>query len=834
MEDVELLCKIGEGGFSEVYQVVDRNSGDIYAAKFTPSKLFQNTHTPSEIDRATDAAVGEGKLMESLPSCDYIVQYHQLRHLSDGRMALLMEFCDGKPLASPDFHDKSVLFWKKVVYSILIAMHVFHQRAVIHLDMKWENIIHTDRIAHKKDTDKDKVICDKCDDEFGGIKVIDFGSALAILEGEEFVAARSTTISHASPEVRWCRCGYPVSDVWSLGTMLLERFGRNKGIFDPLDIAEKAIPNLQDIGYSHCCGRIQEIVDDFLEKELDGFCAHDLSNLIKSILIVDHKRRPTPEKLQNHEWFRNVHLLLQTTSSFNELGLHSPTESSKFDGRLELSVFDQCVIHSLPDLADRFLPYFRRERDENTLFVIKAFCENMRLDQKFSESVFACDANGRAPLFEKVLEVVDLGNGEEVWTLLESLAILVRNEAYRKTMSSSRKFKDFIARNCMQESPKEVQNLSRHLMMEFIGQVSWSHIMRKLFMDFVLSVATKKNGKARDREILLLRRAIQQMSISSSVLRTTMTFSDGLLALVTEWFLDPSFVKSMLSAGPCGKFAKSWISCGLECGLGCGMECEVGCCGIRDSQRLPIATEWLFECQNIMHFGCDVMSDEWRDQIRRVLDNMGGLFVEESLEHLRITLFEAVESGSLHDGSDYLQYSLMIPIQTDACRKTRIVCGSTSSVQCIAMKNAFSVETPGHFYAEFDCIRCGEIRIGWSEQDSLCVHLGRTLSSVSIDHRGFLRNNDVRHGPKMKKQWRSADTLGVSLEWNDSGFAIMHWYGNGVELPFNQLENIMHAKSLFLTATLSAHAFIDCVHPSCMQFCPSGCTPIQLCACGDE
>jgi hypothetical protein len=279
----------------------------------------------------------------------------------------------------------------------------------------------------------------------------------------------------------------------------------------------------------------------------------------------------------------------------------------------------------------------------------------------------------------------------------------------------------------------------------------------------------------------------------------------------------------MLSGTVDGKFAKSWISRGMECGL-------QGCRGVL------VGTEWLFGCQNIVRLAPKELNEneEWKNQIRIVLANMKCLSGEESLEHLRMTLIEAVKSGSLRGRTDDLQYSLMIPIEPDTCRKVRVVCGSTSTVQSISMKNAFSVETRAHFYAEFDCIRCGEIRIGWSVFDSLCVHLGRTKSSVSIDQRGFLRNNDARHGPKMRRQWTQADTLGVSLEWDDSGIARMHWYVNGLELHFKPLENITHATSLYLMVTLNDHAIVDCVHPSCMQYCPDGCAPIQMCAPVDE
>lgn len=193
-----LIDKIGEGGMGVVWLARDERLACDVALKVLHGALLHDEHSAARLRNEARAAakVAHPSICRVLD----VGEHEQTPYL-------VMELLRGASLAAVLERDKRLPAEQAVsiAESVLEALAAAHAEAVLHRDMKPENVF-------------------LCDD--GTVKVLDFGVA-KILDDDERVRLTRTgaligTPAYMAPELARGHASDERADLWSVGTMLFE------------------------------------------------------------------------------------------------------------------------------------------------------------------------------------------------------------------------------------------------------------------------------------------------------------------------------------------------------------------------------------------------------------------------------------------------------------------------------------------------------------------------------------------------------------------------------------------------------------------------------------
>ncbi len=192
----QLLDPLGSGGAGVVYRasrLIDQGSPQPVAVK-----VF-HLHRAGLDDR--QRFVRELAIVATLDH-PAIVKFFDGGFTADDRPYLVMELVEGVPLTTYcDLHQFNIEDRLRLLLGVIDAIAWAHARLVVHLDLKPSNILVT---AH------------------GTPKVLDFGAARLIDDGENLPITQQITPQYASPERLRAEPPTVASDVYSLGLLLFE------------------------------------------------------------------------------------------------------------------------------------------------------------------------------------------------------------------------------------------------------------------------------------------------------------------------------------------------------------------------------------------------------------------------------------------------------------------------------------------------------------------------------------------------------------------------------------------------------------------------------------
>ncbi|MEM9461041.1 MAG: protein kinase [Myxococcota bacterium] len=193
--DATIEQALGEGGFARVYQA-RTDDGQPRAIKVA--------HEATESMRTTELALLQNEIEAVLQlRHSGLVQTHGYGYLPDGRLYLVMDLVAGIPLIDHvEKHDGlDTIEALAILERVATVMAYCHEQGVLHLDLKPENIVITDRHGPT-------------------IKVLDFGVAGVLRAGRGEQRVIAGTPAYMAPECFGNAERHPSMDVYSLGVTL--------------------------------------------------------------------------------------------------------------------------------------------------------------------------------------------------------------------------------------------------------------------------------------------------------------------------------------------------------------------------------------------------------------------------------------------------------------------------------------------------------------------------------------------------------------------------------------------------------------------------------------
>ncbi|XP_071978466.1 striated muscle preferentially expressed protein kinase isoform X3 [Engystomops pustulosus] len=250
--------EIGRGAFSYVRHVVEKTSGQDFAAKFISSR-----------GSSRETARREMSILSRL-SHERIVYFHDVFEKRSA-LTIIMELCSKEELLDrivrkPSVSESEI---RCFVRQILEGLDYLHHKNILHLDIKPENILMADMISDQ-------------------IRICDFGNAQE-LNGEPQYCKYGTP-EFVAPEIVNQMPISPVTDIWPVGVLT---YLCVTGV-SPF-VGENDYTTLMNIrGYTVA---FEEKMFADLTREARGF-------LIK--VLGNEKLRPNAEESLEHPWFKTL------------------------------------------------------------------------------------------------------------------------------------------------------------------------------------------------------------------------------------------------------------------------------------------------------------------------------------------------------------------------------------------------------------------------------------------------------------------------------------------------------------------------------------------------
>ncbi|XP_056393002.1 striated muscle preferentially expressed protein kinase isoform X2 [Hyla sarda] len=251
--------EIGRGAFSYVRHVVEKDSGQDFAAKFITSKGVSRESARREMS------------ILSLLSHERIIYFHEVFEKRSA-LIIIMELCSKEELLDrmvrkPTVCESEI---RSFVRQILEGLDYLHHKNILHLDIKPENILMADMISDQ-------------------IRICDFGNAQE-LNVEEPQYCKYGTPEFVAPEIVNQMPVSPVTDIWPVGVLAYLCL---TGV-SPF-VGENDYTTLMNIrGYTVA---FEEKMFADLTREARGF-------LIK--VLGNEKLRPNAEESLEHPWFKTL------------------------------------------------------------------------------------------------------------------------------------------------------------------------------------------------------------------------------------------------------------------------------------------------------------------------------------------------------------------------------------------------------------------------------------------------------------------------------------------------------------------------------------------------
>ena len=293
----DILEEIGVGAFGVVHRCRERQTGNIFAAKFIPA-----THAIEK-----DLIKKEIDVMNQLLH-PKLINLHDAFE-DDDEMVLIFEFLSGGELFERITSDNYIMNENEVINymrQVLQGIQHMHDKNIIHLDIKPENVM----CETKKSSN---------------IKIIDFGLATK-LDPNEIVKISTGTAEFAAPEIVEREPVGFYTDMWAVGVL-----------------AYVLLSGLSPFAGDNDVETLKNVKNCDWEFERDAFAnvSDQAKDFIRRLLIYNKEKRMTAYECLVHPW------LLHTEESEHQRDVISRSHYTSFRDKIRAK-YDHWDQYKLP------------------------------------------------------------------------------------------------------------------------------------------------------------------------------------------------------------------------------------------------------------------------------------------------------------------------------------------------------------------------------------------------------------------------------------------------------------------------------------------------------
>lgn len=397
--DVDDAHVLGRGACGSVCVVRKRNNPD---AVFAMKTVALDGVNGVALGQTIDELRKEIEIQKSLDHPNIARIYEYFEDPTNGQMHIIMELCRGGALVSRmkthrnGYGERAAA---TLVEKMLSAILYCHNQGVVHRDLKLDNYIYEDE---REDAE---------------LKLIDFGFAVEVQPGNEWMWEQIGTPSYMSPEL-WADYSkaYDSSvDMWAIGVcayMLLS----GKRPFHSSDRKEKKRMIMQDPV------RFESAEWHRVSSHGKDFCTQ--------LMQKDPKKRLGASQALNHPWIKSLSTLREGTDAAEELESHRDIvknleEFAKADNMKKIAM-EVIAFSTPPDKLDELRDLFVK-MDENGSGTIseEEFVKAMHAQYSPEEAI-------------KLFRLIDINESKEIeYMEFISATMSKRSEACKPSLMSA-------------------------------------------------------------------------------------------------------------------------------------------------------------------------------------------------------------------------------------------------------------------------------------------------------------------------------------------------------------------------------------------------------------
>ena len=255
------ISELGQGAYGTAYLVQDKKYKQYYVMKTIPLKKLN--------EKERKDALKEASILQNLDHPNIIKFQEVFLCKNPNSLNIITEYADGGDLNKKierkiPFKEDLILDW---FIQICLALNHVHSKRIIHRDIKAQNIFLTKN---------------------GIVKLGDFGISKSLTCSFELARTVIGTPYYLSPEIVKNSPYSFKTDVWSLGVLLYQMCALKM----PFDA--DSLPNLS-----------KKILKAEY-KDIPNNYSDNLKNLIRSLLQVEPKNRPTVKEILSRIFFNII------------------------------------------------------------------------------------------------------------------------------------------------------------------------------------------------------------------------------------------------------------------------------------------------------------------------------------------------------------------------------------------------------------------------------------------------------------------------------------------------------------------------------------------------
>lgn len=292
LENFDVLCKIGEGAYGEVFKAMHKLTKRLYALK--------RVKIHDENEGVPRSAIREIAILKDIDHPNIVRLHSILNYNKYFYLVLELSEMDLKKYLSVLDAPLKLREIKLVALQLLKGLAELHKKKIMHRDLKPQNIL--------VDIEEELTV-----------KIGDLGLARTINIPAQQYTTEVTTLWYRAPEVLLGTKKYNEGiDMWSLGCIIAELV-KHKPVFPGKDEKDQLERLVVALGYPKDWQELIGLPNYHLIKNFEGWERSEFFmifpeldplglDFLAQMLVFDPNKRITAQKALEHKWLANIEI----------------------------------------------------------------------------------------------------------------------------------------------------------------------------------------------------------------------------------------------------------------------------------------------------------------------------------------------------------------------------------------------------------------------------------------------------------------------------------------------------------------------------------------------